>query len=65
MSKTNIYILRLEDTKYYIGKSDNVMNRYKQHLDGNASAWTKKYKPVLLEKIIENVSPFEEDKITK
>jgi predicted GIY-YIG superfamily endonuclease len=65
MSKTNIYVLRLEGGRYYVGKSDNVMNRYQQHLNGSGSAWTKKYKPVSLEKIIENVSSFEEDKITK
>ena len=65
MSKTNIYVLRLEGGRYYVGKSDNVMNRYQQHLNGNGSAWTKKYKPLSLEKIIENVSSFEEDKITK
>jgi predicted GIY-YIG superfamily endonuclease len=65
MSNTNIYVIRLEGGRYYIGKSDNVMNRYQQHLNGNGSAWTRKYKPVSLEKIIENVSSFEEDKITK
>jgi hypothetical protein len=27
--------------------------------------WAKKYKSILLKKIIENVSPHEEDKITK
>jgi len=62
---TNIYILRLEGGRYYIGKSDNVLNRYQQHLNGYGSAWTKKYKPVSLERTIENVSSFEEDKITK
>jgi predicted GIY-YIG superfamily endonuclease len=65
MSKTNIYILRLEGGRYYIGKSDNIMNRYQQHLNGNGSSWTRKYRPISLEKTIENVSPFEEDKITK
>ena len=65
MSNTTIYVLRLEGDRYYIGKSDNVMNRYQQHLNGNGSAWTRKYKPVSLEKTIENVSSFEEDKITK
>ena len=65
MPNTCIYVLRLEGGRYYIGKSDNVMNRYQQHLNGNGSAWTRKYKPVSLEKTIENVSPFEEDKITK
>jgi predicted GIY-YIG superfamily endonuclease len=62
---TNIYVLRLEGGRYYVGKSDNVMKRYQQHVGGGGSAWTKKYKPVSLEKTVENVSPFEEDKITK
>ena len=65
MSKTNIYILRLVGGKYYVGKSTNVINRYQQHLNGSGSAWTKKYKPISLVKMIGNVSPFEEDKITK
>jgi predicted GIY-YIG superfamily endonuclease len=65
MSKTNVYVLRLEGGHYYVGKSDNVMKRYQQHLSGAGSAWTRKYKPVSVVKTIENVSPFEEDKITK
>ena len=65
MTNTNVYVLHLECGKYYIGKSDNVNNRYFQHLNGSGSAWTRKYKPISLEKIIENVSSFEEDKITK
>ena len=65
MSTTTIYVLRLAGGRYYIGKSDHVMKRYQQHLDGSGSAWTRKYKPVSLEKTIENTSPFEEDKVTK
>ena len=62
---STIYVLRLKGGRYYVGKSNNVMNRYKQHLNGSGSAWTKKYKPISVEKTIRNVSPFEEDKITK
>lgn len=62
---TNIYILKLRSGKYYIGKSANPMERYQQHLNGKGSAWTKKYKPVSLEKVIPNASPFDEDKYTK
>jgi predicted GIY-YIG superfamily endonuclease len=65
MSKTNIYVLQLKDGKYYIGKSDNVMKRYEEHLHGDGAAWTKIYKPISVIKVIENTSPFEEDKITK
>ena len=62
---TNIYVLRLKGGKYYVGKSEDVMGRYQQHLNGQGAAWTRKYEPVSLEKTIENVSPFEEDKVTK
>jgi predicted GIY-YIG superfamily endonuclease len=62
---TNIYILKLTSGKYYVGKSDNPMARYQQHLNGNGSAWTKKYKPVSIEKIFPNASDFDEDKYTK
>ena len=65
MSKTNIYVLLLKDERYYIGKSNNVLTRFQEHIDGNGSAWTKKYKPIKIIKTIENISPFEEDKITK
>jgi len=62
---TNIYVLRLEGGRYYVGKSEDVMNRYSQHLKGSGSAWTRKHKPVGIEKTFENVSPFQEDSITK
>jgi len=65
MSKTNIYVLRLEGGRYYVGKSDDIAKRYQQHLNGSGSAWTRKYKPVSLVKTFENVSSFEEDKVTK
>lgn len=61
----NIYILRLEQGKYYIGKSENPMKRFQQHLDGNGSSWTKKYKPLSVIRIISNASNFDEDKYTK
>jgi predicted GIY-YIG superfamily endonuclease len=65
MATTNIYVLRLEGGRYYVGKSEDISKRYKQHLGGSGSAWTRKYKPLSLVKTIENVSSFEEDKVTK
>jgi len=65
MALTNIYILKLQNGKYYVGKSDNPMLRYQEHLNGKGSAWTRKYKPISVEKIIENASHFDEDKYTK
>ena len=62
---STVYVLRLEGGRYYVGKSDHVMKRYQQHLEGNGSSWTRKHPPVSLEKTIEHASPFEEDKVTK
>jgi len=61
---TNIYILKLQGCKYYIGKSENPMKRYHEHLSGKGATWTKKYKPISIEKIIEKVSHFDEDTYT-
>ena len=60
-----IYILKLKNNKYYIGKTQNVENRYEQHLNGNGSSWTKKYKPVSIIKQIKSTSQFDEDKYVK
>lgn len=65
MTTTTIYVLSLEGGRYYIGKTDDVTKRYQQHQNGLGSAFTKEYKPLSLEKTIENASPFDEDKITK
>jgi hypothetical protein len=65
MPTTNIYILKLQGGRYYIGKSDNVSKRYEQHLNGVGSSWTNKYRPISVDKIIPNASPFDEDKYTK
>jgi predicted GIY-YIG superfamily endonuclease len=65
MNKTNIYILRLEHGKYYVGKSNNVLKRYHEHASGSGSTWTAKYKPIEFVQVIENVSPFDEDKWVK
>jgi len=65
MSLTNIYVLECQQGKYYVGKSADVMKRYEQHKDGSGSAWTKKYKPIKMNKIVSDVSHFEEDKVVK
>ena len=62
---TNIYILKLEDDCYYIGKSENVELRFQQHLSNNGSSFTKKHKPLSIETVYNNVSPFDEDKYVK
>ena len=65
MSKTNIYILKLINSKYYVGKTSNIEKRFQVHLNGSGSFWTKIHKPIEIEKIIPNASPYDEDRYTK
>ncbi len=59
-----IYILELEHNKYYIGKTTNPNQRLLEHYNSKGSAWTKKYKPIRIKKIIQDCSNFDEDKYT-
>lgn len=59
-----IYILKLLDNKYYIGKTNNINKRLKQHFANKGAQWTKKYSPIKIDKIIYNKDIFDEDKWT-
>jgi hypothetical protein len=59
-----LYILKLENNKYYVGKSDDPETRINQHMNGNGSEWTKKYKPVDIVELVENDDEYDEDKYT-
>lgn len=62
----NIYVLQLQNNKYYIGKTKNVNKRLEQHFNKNiyGSAWTSKHKPIKLIETIKNIDDFDEDKYT-
>lgn len=62
---TFIYVLKLENRKYYVGKTNDLLRRFNEHQNGNGAEWTKKYKVVHVERVIENAGPFDEDKYTK
>ena len=62
-----IYVLKLTEGRYYVGKSDNVIARFQQHISGTGkgSEWTRKYHPMLLIECYESKSVFDEDNKTK
>ena len=63
--KMIIYILELNNNKYYVGKTTNLEKRLDQHKNNIGSEWTKKYKFIKLVETIETQSEFEEDKYVK
>ena len=41
-----VYALKLTHGKYYIGFTNNICKRLKDHLKGYGSQWTKLYQPI-------------------
>ena len=59
-----IYILLLDNEKYYIGKTNNPDIRLDNHFLNNGAEWTKKYKPIKILELIPNCDDYDEDKYT-
>lgn len=60
-----IYFLKLEEDKYYIGKTKNIIFRLEDHFEsGQGSKWTTLYKPVDVLGIVTSYDKFDEDRYT-
>lgn len=59
-----IYILKLQNDKYYVGKTNKLNLRVNEHFEGDGSAWTKLYKPIEISQVIKNCDTYDEDKYT-
>ena len=59
-----IYILELENNKYYVGKTTNTAFRLEQHFNNSGSQWTKKYKPIKILELKSNCDDYDEEKYT-
>ena len=62
---SNVYVLGLEDGKYYVGKTDNISKRVEDHVSHRGSAWTQMYRPRSVETVIHNARAYDEDNVTK
>jgi len=59
-----IYVLKLQQNKYYIGKTNNPQYRIEDHVNSQGSSWTVKYPPTNIHQIIPDCDEFDEDKYT-
>jgi len=59
-----IYILKLTQDKYYVGKTENPKFRLDSHFKNGGCAWTKKYKPQQIIALFPDCDDFDEDKFT-
>jgi len=60
-----IYVLRLHNDKWYIGRTSNVERRFEQHVSGDGAKWTFLHKPLNIHEIREIKSDNDEDTITR
>ena len=60
----NIYVLELEQGKYYVGKTNHTFQRFNQHVTGDGAEWTKKYKVKDLFEFHKNRTDADENRIT-
>ena len=60
-----IYVLKCQQNKYYVGKTNNPNVRLESHGTAEGSAWTKKYKPIKVLELIKHCDDYDEDKYTK
>lgn len=59
-----IYVLQLQNNKYYVGKTSHPHSRIETHFTNNGSEWTKLHKPIKLLELIPNCDHYDEDKYT-
>ena len=60
-----IYVLKLEQDKWYIGRTACLKNRLKSHINNNGSEFTKLYKVISLYEYHLSQSMFDEDNTVK
>lgn len=59
-----VYVLQLENDKYYVGKTTDSEFRLDQHFNAFGSVWTKKYNPIKVLEMIGGCDEFDEEKYT-
>jgi predicted GIY-YIG superfamily endonuclease len=60
-----LYVLKLENDKYYVGKTCDLESRINAHKKGNGAAWTKQHRVVKILETRDVVSEHDEANLTK
>ena len=59
-----LYVLRLHNDKWYIGRSSNLERRFTQHMSGTGAKWTVLHIPINIHESRPLVSDEDEDLVT-
>jgi predicted GIY-YIG superfamily endonuclease len=64
ITKNYIYVLHLIDDRYYVGRTNNIFRRIEEHFTVGGSKYTKKYKPLKVIEVAEELTTDDERKMT-
>ena len=59
-----LYVLELEEGKYYVGTTSNLNYRLAQHWNKQGAKWTQKYRPVKVFDVVYPLTPNLENETT-
>jgi predicted GIY-YIG superfamily endonuclease len=59
-----LYVLKLEDDCYYVGKTEALKHRLGRHFSGQGASWTRLHKPVSVVDIREETADLTEKDLT-
>jgi predicted GIY-YIG superfamily endonuclease len=60
ITKNYIYVLKLVEERYYIGRTGNILRRIEEHFTGGGSIYTRKYKPIKVIEVQEELTTDDE-----
>ena len=58
-----VYVLLLKNAHFYVGITDHLQRRLRQHFSGKGAIWTRRYPPLDVLELIPNASIFVETKV--
>jgi predicted GIY-YIG superfamily endonuclease len=61
--KFDVYVLKLSDNKWFIGKTYDIGKMYNAVLSGENSLWTQIYKPLYIHNIHYEVDDYKEEDV--
>jgi predicted GIY-YIG superfamily endonuclease len=64
ITKNYIYVLKLVEDRYYVGRTSNILRRTRQHFTSNGALYTRKYKPLKVIEVEEEKLSDDERKMT-
>ena len=60
ITKYYIYVLKLIDDRYYVGRTGNILRRIEEHFTGVGSIYTINYSPIKVIEVTEELTKQDE-----